>query len=335
MNKLLAPHVRTEARSRSMLNDVLLAALVLCIFSVVNYGFRPAILLVLTVLSAIFTECICLLFQRKSTKAALDGSAAVTGAIVALVMPPSVSYWVPMLGACFAILVAKAPFGGYGRNVFNPAAAGIAVLSYCFPKRVFAYSALSAADKLPLSWEIAPAQLVTETSLAAQLRSGATPTVTRMQLLLGDFAGPIGATATLILLACAAYLLCRRSASAYLMIPYLITCCVLAWLFPYTGTGRVYGAMVQMCSGYVLFTGVFLLNDPVTTPRFRLGRIFYGIFAGMLVMLLQHIGRVEAGSCFAILIMNVLAPMIDRWSWHVWRYITRRLRIRREVQAHV
>ena len=335
MNKLLAPHVRTEARSRSMLNDVLLAALVLCVFSVVNYGFRPAILLVLTVLSAIFTECICLLFQRKSTKAALDGSAAVTGAIVALVMPPSVSYWVPMLGACFAILVAKAPFGGYGRNVFNPAAAGIAVLSYCFPKRVFAYSALSAADKLPLSWEIAPAQLVTETSLAAQLRSGATPTVTRMQLLLGDFAGPIGATATLILLACAAYLLCRRSASAYLMIPYLITCCVLAWLFPYTGTGRVYGAMVQMCSGYVLFTGVFLLNDPVTTPRFRLGRIFYGIFAGMLVMLLQHIGRVEAGSCFAILIMNVLAPMIDRWSWHVWRYITRRLRIRREVQAHV
>ncbi len=335
MNKLLAPHVRTEARSRSMLNDVLLSALVLCVFSVVNYGFRPAILLVLTVLSAIFTECICLLFQRKSTKAALDGSAAVTGAIVALVMPPSVSYWVPMLGACFAILVAKAPFGGYGRNVFNPAAAGIAVLSYCFPKRVFAYSALSAADKLPLSWEIAPAQLVTETSLAAQLRSGATPTVTRMQLLLGDFAGPIGATATLILLACAAYLLCRRSASAYLMIPYLITCCVLAWLFPYTGTGRVYGAMVQMCSGYVLFTGVFLLNDPVTTPRFRLGRIFYGVFTGMLVMLLQHIGRVEAGSCFAILIMNVLAPMIDRWSWHVWRYITRRLRIRREVQAHV
>ena len=335
MNKLLAPHVRTEARSRSMLNDVLLSALVLCVFSVVNYGFRPAILLVLTVLSAIFTECICLLFQRKSTKAALDGSAAVTGAIVALVMPPSVSYWVPMLGACFAILVAKAPFGGYGRNVFNPAAAGIAVLSYCFPKRVFAYSALSAADKLPLSWEIAPAQLVTETSLAAQLRSGATPTVTRMQLLLGDFAGPIGATATLILLACAAYLLCRRSASAYLMIPYLITCCVLAWLFPYTGTGRVYGAMVQMCSGYVLFTGVFLLNDPVTTPRFRLGRIFYGVFAGMLVMLLQHIGRVEAGSCFAILIMNVLAPIIDRWSWHVWRYITRRLRIRREVQAHV
>ena len=250
-------------------------------------------------------------------------------------MPPSVSYWVPMLGACFAILVAKAPFGGYGRNVFNPAAAGIAVLSYCFPKRVFAYSALSAADKLPLSWEIAPAQLVTETSLAAQLRSGATPTVTRMQLLLGDFAGPIGATATLILLACATYLLCRRSASAYLMIPYLITCCVLAWLFPYTGTGRVYGAMVQMCSGYVLFTGVFLLNDPVTTPRFRLGRIFYGVFTGMLVMLLQHIGRVEAGSCFAILIMNVLAPMIDRWSWHVWRYITRRLRIRREVQAHV
>lgn len=334
MNKLLAPHIRTEDRSRSMLNDVLLAAIALCVFSVVNYGLRPAILMTVSMLSAIFTEWICLLFQRKSGKAALDGSAAVTGAIVALVMPPMVSYWVPMLGSCFAILVAKVPFGGYGRNVFNPAAAGIAVLSYCFPRRVFSYSALSAADKLPLSWEIASAKVVTETSLAAQLRSGATPTVTRMQLLLGDFAGPIGATATLILIACAAYLLCRRSASPYLMIPYLITCCLLAWMIPYTGTGRVYGAMAQMCSGYVLFTGVFLLNDPVTTPRFRLGRIFYGVFTGVLVMLLQHIGRVEAGSCFAILIMNVLAPIIDRWSWHIWRYITQLLRIRQEVNAH-
>ena len=334
MNKLLAPHVRTESRSRSMQNDVLLAALVLCVFSVVNYGARPAIILALTVLSAVITEWICMMFQRKSGKAALDGSAAVTGAIVALVMSPMSAYWVPMLGAAFAILVAKVPFGGYGRNVFNPAAAGIAVLSYCFPKRVFTYPALSAAVKLPLNWDLFLSPTVTETSLAAQLRAGATPSVTRMQLLLGDFAGPIGATATLILLACAAYLLCRRSASPYLMLPYLITCCILAWLIPYTGTGRVYGTMAQMCSGYVLFTGVFLLNDPVTTPRFRLGRIVYGVLTGILVMLLQHIGRVEAGSCFAILIMNVLAPIVDRWSWHVWRYITKTLRIRREVNAH-
>lgn len=334
MSKLPAPHIRTEARSRYMLTDVLLTAVVLCVFSVVNYGARPAILCTLSVLTAVITEWVCCLVQRKSGKAALDGSAAVTGAIVALLMPPMVSYWVPMLGSCFAILVAKAPFGGYGRNVFNPAAAGVAVLSYCFPQRMFTYSAMSSAARLPLTWGIAPTAVVSETSLAAQLRAGATPTVTKMQLLLGDFAGPMGATATLILLACAAYLLCRRSASAYLMIPYLLTCCVIAWLFPYAGTGRAYGAMVQMCSGYVLFTGVFLLNDPVTTPRYRPGRILYGVFTALLVMLLQHIGRMEAGSCFAILLMNVLSPILDRWSWHIGRSLKRLLRIRQEVIAH-
>lgn len=331
MNNPLAPHIRTEQRSYHMLLDVLLVCCLLCAYSVVSYGPRPAIILLLSVVTAVVCEWFCCIFQKKNGKAAFDGSAAVTGAIIALAMPPAISYWVPMVAAAFAIIVAKAPFGGYGRNIFNPAAAGIAIVSYCFPKRVFAYTAATAATKLPLSFGIDPLLLLTESSLAAQLRAGATPATTRMQLLLGDFPGPIGATATLILLAAIAYLLFRRTAHPSLVFSYLGTCLVCAWLFPFPGTGRLYGTMAQMCAGYVLFTGVLLLNDPVTTPRFWLGRLFYGIGAGFLVMLLQHIGRVEAGSCFAILLMNVLSPIIDRWSWHLWRRLRRLFRIRQEV----
>ncbi len=330
MNRI-APHIRSEQHTGHMIADVLLVALCLCIFSTFNYGLRPVITVLLSILSAMVCEAICGLCRRQGLRSLRDGSAAVTGAVIGLTMSPMVAYWVPMMASAFAILVVKAPFGGYGRNIFNPAAAGIAIVSYCFPYRMFTYPALSGITRLPLVLS-GSTPIVTEASLAAQLRTGATPTLTYMEMALGDFGGPIGATATLILLAAMAYLLCRRSASGWLILPYMITCIVIAWFTPCTGLGHLYGTAAQLCSGYVLFTGVFLLNDPVTTPRFWLGRLIYGVFTAILVMLLQRIGRAEAGSCFAILIANILSPMMDRWSWHIWRAITRRFRTDREVK---
>ncbi len=332
MSNRSAPHIRTEARAEHMILDVLVAVFPLCVYSAVNYGLRPVWIVLLSMLSAVVSEWICCTLRRRPLRTVLDGSAAVTGAIIGLVMSPMVDYWVPMLGAAFAILVAKAPFGGYGRNVFNPAAAGLAVLTYCFPHRMFTYPAVSAID-LPTSMSVGDA-VVSAPSLAAQLRAGATPTVTTMQLLLGDFAGPIGATAMLVLLACAGYLIIRRSISAWTVLPYMLTCCLMAVIYPASGVSLFNGAAAQLGAGYVLFTGVFLLNDPVTTPRFWLGRVVYGVLAAVLVMVLQHDGRAETGCCFAILIMNVLSPIIDRWSWHGWRYLNQWRRVRQEVKAH-
>ncbi len=332
MSNQQAPHIHADGSARQMTLDVLLAAVPIMVFSAFNYGMRPVYIVLLSMVSAIVSESICCLLGHRSLRAVLDGSAAVTGAIIGMVMPAMIPYWMPMLGAAFAIIVAKAPFGGYGRNVFNPAAAGIAILSFCFPKSMFLYPAF-ATVKVPTDWMLDPATVITESSLAATLRMGATPALTPLQLFTGEFAGPIGATATLILLACAAFLLVRRTASPWLTVPYFVTCILIAWLLPLPGMGRGYGVMAQMCAGYVLFTGVFLLNDPVTAPRFWLGRIFYGIFTAMLVMTLQRIGRVESGCCFAILIMNTLSPIIDRWSWHGLRRAQRLLRIREEVRT--
>ncbi len=334
MNNTRAPHLRAEQKSTHMIADVLLAAVMVCIFSIFNYGARPVWIVLAGMVSAIVCEMACCLLRRKPFATLLDGSAAVTGAIIGLVMSPLVPYWMPMVGAAFAILVVKAPFGGYGRNVFNPAAAGIAILSYCFPTQMFTYPALSADTQLPLTSVIPTDEVAIGTSLAAQIRADATPTVNRLHLLLGDFVGPIGATATLVLLACAAYLIIRRTASAWTILPYFATCAIIAWFNPCIGLDIWHSTAAQLCAGYVLFTGVFLLNDPVTTPRFWLGRLIYSAIAGGLVMTLQYIGRVEAGSCFAILIVNALSPIIDRWSYYGWRSITRLVRIRREVKAH-
>lgn len=334
MNKHLAPHIRTEARSGHMMFDVLLAALPLGIFSFVNYGLRPLMIVLLSIVTAMVCEAVCCLLRRKSLATLSDGSAAITGLLIGLVMSPMVEYWVPMIGAAFAILVVKAPFGGFGRNVFNPAAAGIAIVTYCFPQRMFTYPAVSHVSTLPLTMAVGVDSVVLEPSIAAQLRAGAAPAVTNLQLILGDFAGPIGAAAPLILVAFVLYMLFRRTVSPWTVVPYFATCTLLAWMTPVTGMGHLAGATAQLCAGYVIFTGVFLLNDPVTTPRFWLGRLVYGVCTAMLVMLLQRIGRVEAGSCFAILIMNAVSPIIDRWSWHGLRRGKRLLQRIPEVKAH-
>ena len=89
--------------------------------------------------------------------------------------------------------------------------------------------------------------------------------------------------------------------------------------------------LLQLGSGYVLFAGVFLINDPVTAPRFWLGRLIYGVLSAVLIMLMQRVGRFEAGTCFAILLINAVTPIIDRWSWHGWYRLTRGRRKREEV----
>ena len=333
MSKSIAPHIRTEAHVGKMMLDVLLAIIPLGVFAYVNYGVRPLYILLISMLTAVGCEMLCCMLQRRPLRAATDGSAAVTGLIIGLVMSPMAPYWLPMVGSAFAIFVAKAPFGGTGRNVFNPAAAGIALLTYCFPHLMFTYPAINSIEALPTGMTV-PDTVITAQSLAYQLKGGIAPSNTALQFLLGDFAGPIGATAGLILLAFAGYLMVRRSASPWIVLPYFGTCLVMTWLAPLDWMTPTLSTVTQLCAGYILFTGVFLINDPVTAPRFWLGRLLYGVLTGLLVMLLQRVGRAEVGCCFAVLLANALSPILDRWSWYFWRWLTRKLRIRKEVKAY-
>ncbi len=333
MSKSIAPHIRTDARVGKMMIDILLAAIPLGVFAYVNYGIRPIYLLLVSVVAAIASEMLCCMLRRRPLSGAMDGSAAVTGLIIGLVMSPMAPYWLPAAGSAFAIFVVKAPFGGTGRNVFNPAAAGIAALAYCFPQHMFTYPAIGSGEALPLGMYVTDT-VITAPSLASQLNSGVAPQGSSLQLLLGDFAGPIGTTAGLILLAFAGYLLVHRTISAWVVLPYFATCLVMTWLFPLSWMTPSLSTMAQLSAGYVLFAGVFLINDPVTAPRFWLGRLAYGVMTAILVMLLQRMGRSEAAACFAILVMNALSPILDRWTWRFWHWLTRLIRLRKEVKAY-
>ena len=291
LNKGFAPHLRRTERASYMSLDVLITLIPLCIFSSVYYGFRPVLLVLTGMITAMACELLCCAFLRRRPTL-LDGTAAVTGGLIGAMMSPLTPYWVPALGAAFAIVVVKMPFGGTGRNVFNPAAAGMAVVTHCFSTRLFL-----------------------------------SPTYSWAELAIGRFPGPIGATCIAVLAACALYLFTRRTASPLITLSFLAVCALSAILFPrLKDAAWQQSVMMELCSGYLLFARIFLLNDPVTAPRHWLGRLLYGAFAGILVMALRYFGRFEDAACFAVLLVNAFAPILDRWSWRLVHTLTKGLR---------
>lgn len=320
-----APWIRTETRSIRMMLDVEIALLALLVFSFFGFGWRPVVLTLLSILSAVFCELIgnAVRHQRPTV---FDGTAMVTGTIIGLLMSPITAYWVPVLASAFAVIVVKIPFGGTGYNLFNPAAAGMALATQCFSARVFTYPDAAAGVTLPLG--VLPDNLITRLSPAAELASGAGTSFQFTDVMWGELSGPIGATAIFLLIAAAVFLFLRRTASPLITLPYLLVCALFAFCFPRSSEGQpLYSVMLELCSGYLLFAGVFMFTDPVTSPRFAPARAVYGALAGLLVMLMRHFGRFEEGVCFAVLLMNAFAAPIDRCCWQ----LARRWRTRREA----
>lgn len=320
-----APHLRLTERSAALSLDVLIALVPLCVFSFVYYGIRPILLVLTGIATAVICELLCCaLMRRKPT--VLDGTAAVTGGLVGAMMSPLSPYWLPAIAAAFAILVVKMPFGGTGRNVFNPAAAGLAVVTVCFPGRVFLYPYAGLLQPLPLG-DISG--IYTAQSPNMILNSGGGTNLTWLNVLQGSFPGPIGATAVAVLLACLLYLFARHTASPLIALPYLVTCALLAALFPRAAVSPGTSVMLEMSAGVLLFSGVFLITDPVTAPRHWLARILYGAGAAVFVMLLRHFGRFECVAYFGVLLANAFSPVLDRFCWSMAYRVRERWQIRR------
>ena len=210
-----APHLREVHRPFYRTGSVLLCMIPLTLFSCLYYGIRPLLLVLTGMLSAMLVELLCCLAMRRRPTLS-DGSAAVTGALIGAMMSPLSPFRIPVMGAAFAIGVAKMPFGGTGRNIFNPAAAGMAFCAICFPTRLFTYPDPALNTALPL---FDTTSVITAASPMAQLSQGGKGTVDWLSLLSGDFAGPIASAGVLILLASSLFLCVRRTALTATRLP--------------------------------------------------------------------------------------------------------------------
>ena len=283
----LSPHARDGCTTRRIMLDVCIALVPAVVFAVYWFGAQVLIPILLSMASAIGAEALMQkLLKRRITVD--DGSAAVTGLLLALTLPPSVPWYVPIVGAVFAIVIAKQVFGGLGDNFVNPALAGRAFLLASFPVAMTTFPALPDAlsSATPLSSEFAGA-------------------VNYMDALLGRIGGSIGEVSKVALLLGAAYLLIRR---------------VIDWRVPvfYLGTlallNLVFGKPVldSVLLGGTLLGAFFMATDYVTSPVPPWGKVLYGVGIGVINFAIREYGAYPEGVTYAILLMNIATPLIER-----------------------
>ena len=303
-----SPHAHGPSTTQSVMRDVLIALLPALIGSVVFFGFRA---LMVTLISA----TACVLFEwgyRKIMKldsTVYDLSAMVTGVLLAFVCPPTIPYWIIIIGDFFAIVVVKQLFGGIGKNFVNPALAARAFL-FSWPVAMSTWVKPGFENAYGIFDSVVPDAITGPTPLAA-MHGGSMEGVELGKLLLGNVGGCLGETSTVLLLVGFAYLLIRRVISARIPLAYVGTVALIALLFPQGNNPFVWSA-AQVLSGGLMLGAIFMATDYVTSPITHKGQIIFGIGCGVITMAIRYFGSYNEGVSYAILVMNACVVMLDK-----------------------
>ena len=284
-----SPHIRDNDTTEKAMFAVLVALLPVLAASIYFFRFDAVRLVLLSAAAAIATEAI---FQRlrKQPIRVGDGSALVTGVLLALIVPPSLPSWMMILGAIFAISIGKMIFGGLGQKPFNPALVGRAILAVSF------------VTAMTASW-VPPVDTFTSAT-PLMLGEGA---VSIPDLFFGSVAGSLGETSALAILLGGIYLFYRGYLDYRVPVGIFGAVVIMALA---TGQSPIF----HLLSGSVLFGAVFMATDPVTSPITKVGRWIYGLGIGVIIMLIRTWGSHTEGVVYAILLMNAVTPLINRWT---------------------
>lgn len=313
-----SPHVKTAESTEKIMWTVNATLLPATLWGVYQFGLQALWVVLVSVLAAVVTEGVVLRLRGLAC-ANRDGSAVLTGLLLALCLPPGFPLWMTALGSAFAIFIAKHCFGGLGQNIFNPAHIGRAFLLASFPVLMTTWTAIRPASAS------APADLLidgvtTATPLGVMKEHGfeAVSAVfgpgweLYWNLFLGTVNGSIGEVSALFLLLGGAWLIFKRYISWEGPVVYIATVAVLSWI--YDG-GAVFGGhpLFAVLSGGLIIGAFFMITDYVTTPITRKGQIIFALGGGLLVWLIRTFGGYPEGVCYSILLMNCFTPLIDRF----------------------
>ncbi|HSL93827.1 MAG TPA: RnfABCDGE type electron transport complex subunit D [Bacillota bacterium] len=273
-----------------MMKGMLLALTPAAMGALYFYRLNALLLILVSVSSALAAEAVWLYVRTKSLKKLYDGSAAVTGLLLALTVSPSLPLYVIAAAAVVAIVVGKQLFGGYGKNMFNPALVGRLFIVYAFPGTMSPW--------------LSPVDLVS-TATPLQVFRSSQMTAPIMNLFIGNVAGSIGETSAVLLLLGAGWLFYKRYANWRVSVGVLGAVAAVALLY-----GQ--NPLFHLFSGSVLLGALFMATDPITSPRTQKGRYIFGVLVGLLVMAMRLYGWLPEGTTFAILGANAVVPMINK-----------------------
>ena len=290
-----SPHIRGNFRTNRIMADVMIALTPALAVGVVRFGMDALILTLVCMASAVAAEWVYGKLT-KSRNTTVDGSALVTGMLLAMTLPHTCPLWLGAAGSIFAIVFVKCLCGGLGQNIFNPALAARAAMMVVYPVGLTRYmdiDGITAAT--PLHHMVMPAL----------------PEQTIAQMFLGNCPGSIGEISALALIVGGAYLVYRRVISLRIPVAYLGTLAVLTLVFHKTDA-PVDWMLYSLLSGGVMLGAIFMATDYATSPATPMGQIVYGIGCGALTVLFRYFGLFPEGVTYAILLMNAFVWFIDR-----------------------
>ena len=302
------PQVRTNVDTRRLMSDVLVAMIPIAIVAVYRYGWQVLLLMLVGMASATFFEWAYRFLLKKSITID-DFSAAVSGLLLVMVLPPQTPWWMVVIGTFFAIVIVKQLYGGIGRNFLNPALAGRAFL-------LASYATLMATWNIPKALSGTVDGVTMATPLAA-LDSSDAPGVmpayfSTGKLFMGYIPGSMGEISTLAILIGAGYLIYRDVISWRIPVSFIGTLALLTLVFGHEGFSNGQWMVYNLFSGSALFGACFMATDYATSPVTLKGQLLFGAGCGLLTVLIRYFGGFPEGTTYAILIMNLCTWAIDK-----------------------
>ena len=301
-----SPHVRDKVNTGNIMLTVLIALLPSALFGVYNFGPHALMLILVSILCCVATEAVYEKIVHKKLTIQ-DYSAAVTGLLLALNLPPNAPWWIAVIGSVFAILVVKQLFGGLGQNIMNPALAARCFLLISFPGRVTDFAVPKGA------WGNIADTVSGATPLAA-LKAG--ESVNWVDLFFGNIQGTIGETSALAILIGAVILLVRGVIDLRIPLTYIGSFAIFVLLFGGHGFDMNY-LLCHLFGGGLMLGAWFMATDYVTTPITKKGQLVYGVCLGVFTGLFRIFGGSAEGVSYAIIFCNLLVPIIERFTMPV------------------
>lgn len=302
-----SPHVHAGVSTRSLMLDVIISLLPATIVSVLFYGWSELLILAVSIASCVLLEWAITKYMLRRPSTIGDLSAVVTALLLALNLPVTTPWWVVFIGAVIAIGVAKLSFGGIGQNIFNPAITARVFLLISFPTYM--------TDWTVTKGFIHSTDAVSGATLLGRFSEGGVSAVAGtdyLQTLFLNIGGSAGEISAIALLVGFVYLLCRRVVKAWIPLSIFATVGVISAIFWVVDPTRFTDPLFNLLTGGLILGACYMATDYVTSPMSTGGQIVYGVGIGLIVTMIRYFGSYPEGVSFAILIMNMMVPLLNR-----------------------
>lgn len=308
-----SPHIHSKDSTRSLMLDVVIALVPAVLCSVIFYGWQELLVLGVSVASCVLLEWCIAKYMLGRPSSVGDLSAVVTGILLALNLPYTTPWWVVMIGAVVAVGVAKMSFGGIGQNIWNPALVGRVFLLVSFPTYMTAWNQPKGLFGVDAVSGPTPLGVIQEGLMRGSTVQELTAAYDYKDLLFANLGGSAGEVCVLALLAGFVYLCCRRVIKPWIPLSIFGTVALTSLVFWSIDPTRFTDPLFNLLTGGLVLGACFMATDYATSPMSLWGGVVFGAGIGFLTMMIRYFGAYPEGVSFAILIMNSVVPLLNRW----------------------